>query len=160
MAKSKKGKKYGEATQSSMFDVTTIPPLFSDTTCTIDRGTSSWEAMYNLLENEGPKKIQTEATTNDTTSSQASYFEVASSSLHIISARPNILPYTDMVKWIIDNINISDCAFQTLRQEVTSSFTPEDLKRMYHIPDPHKVYDKAFLEHFAKENEEPLDPIR
>ncbi len=86
-------------------------PLFLDTTCNIDSGTSSWEAMYNLLENEGPRIIQTKATTNATTSSWVSYFEATSSFLHRIVAEPKILPYTNMVKWTIDNINISDRAF-------------------------------------------------
>lgn len=56
--------------------------------------------MYNLLEKEGPKIIQAKATTDDTTSSEASYFEAVSSFLHQIAARLNLLPYTDMVKWI------------------------------------------------------------
>lgn len=65
-----------------------------------------------------------------------------------------------MVKWIIENINIFDWAFQNSRQMVIRSFTAKDLKRMYHIPDPQKVYYKAFLEHFTTENEESSDLIR
>lgn len=116
--------------------------------------------MYNLLENEGPRIIQIKETWDATTSFEASYFEVASSFLHKIVARPKIFPFNDMIKWLIDNINISECAFQTSRQEVMCSVTVEDLKIMHHILDPQKVYDKAFIEHFVKENEEPLDPIR
>lgn len=106
MTKSKKGKKPNKSKQSSTFDVTEIPPLFSDMRCTIDNSTSSWEIMYQLLESEGPKIIQSKTTTDATTSSEASHFEAESYFLQRIAARPKILPYTDMVKWIIDNINI------------------------------------------------------
>ena len=41
-------------------------------------------------------------------SSDATLTELACSFLHRIAARPKILPYTDMVKWIIDDADISD----------------------------------------------------
>jgi len=112
------------------------------------------------LESEGPRIIQSKATTYATTYFEASHFEAASSFLHKIATRPKILPYTDMIKWIIDNINIADKAFQTSIQTIIGSFITKYLKSMYHIPDPHKVYDKPFLEHFTTDNEEPSDPIK
>lgn len=133
--------------------VTEIPPLFLDTTCTIDNETSSWETMYQLLESEGPKVIQRVATTDATTSSESSHYEAATSFLHRIVARTKILPYTKMVKWIIENINIAYQTFLTSRKTVIGSFTTEDLKKMYHIHDSQKVYNKAFLEHFASKND-------
>ena len=65
-----------------------------------------------------------------------------------------------MVKWIIDNINIADMTFLTSRKIVIGSFTAQDLKKMYHIPDPQKVYGKFFLEQFASGNEVESDPIK
>ena len=75
--------------------------------------------MYQLLESEGPKIIQIKATTDATTSSEAYFLEVTSSFPHKISTRVNILPYTDMVKWIIYNINIFGITFQYFK---TASF--------------------------------------
>ena len=37
-------------------------PLFSDTTYSKDGATTSWEAMYNLLEEEKPRPLETKAT--------------------------------------------------------------------------------------------------
>lgn len=56
-----------------------MTPLFSNTTCNKDIGTTSWEAMYNILEEEKPKPLETKATANAEESSDASYFEVACS---------------------------------------------------------------------------------
>ena len=44
----------GKATASEKLE--TIP-LFSDTSCSIDGGTTTWEAMYNLLEEEHPRPL-------------------------------------------------------------------------------------------------------
>jgi len=57
-------------------------PLFFDTTCSKDGGTSTWETMYNLLEEEQPRPLVTKATTDAQESSDASYFEIACSFLH------------------------------------------------------------------------------
>lgn len=62
-----------------------------------------------------------------------------------------------MVKWVIDNVNISDRTSTNSRHEVMGSFTPDNLHLMYHLPKPQKLYDKDFIEHFAKENEDPMD---
>jgi len=56
--------------------------------------------MYQFLESESPKIIQRVETTDAIASSEASHFEAASSFIHIIAAKPKIMPYTDMVKWI------------------------------------------------------------
>jgi len=159
MTKFKKGNMSSEDTQFSTSDVTEMPTLFSDTTHTNDSETSSWEDMYNLLENKVSRIIETKETADATTSSEASYFEAACSFLHRIIATLKILPYTDMVKWIIDNISILDHTFQTSRKEVIGSFTTKDLKIMYHIPHPQKVYDKAFEESKNCFTLTPLLPI-
>lgn len=41
------------------------------------------------------------------TFSETTYSGVANSFLHRIVAQPNILPYTYMLKWVIDHLNIS-----------------------------------------------------
>ena len=65
-------------------------------------------------------------------SSEASLTELACSFLHRIAARPKMLPYTDMVKWVIDHAEITDKQFKMRNQEVIGSFTPQNLRRMYH----------------------------
>ena len=65
-----------------------------------------------------------------------------------------------MVKWIIKNVDISDRTFKNSRQEVMGSFSAYNLHRMYHLPEPKKVYDRAFIEQFSKGNEDPIDTMQ
>ena len=71
--------KKGKAAASEKSDMV---PLFSDTTCNKDGGTMTWEAMYNLLEEEQPKPLVTKATDDAQESFDASYFETTCSFLH------------------------------------------------------------------------------
>lgn len=98
--------------------------------------------MYQLLESEGPNIIQRVATTDDASSSEASNYEAANSFLHWIAARSKILPYIDMVKWIIENINIANRTFLTSIKIVIESFIAQDLKKMYYIPNPKRCMTK------------------
>jgi len=43
--------------------------------------------------------------------------------------------------------------------ELMGSFKAEDLKQMYHLPNPQDIYYRSFLEKFTKENEEPFKMI-
>ena len=83
-----------------------MAPLYIDTICNKDAGIAMWEGMYNLLEEENPIVMEVATTAGSNSSSEASITELACSFLHQIAARPKILPYTDMVKWILDNVDI------------------------------------------------------
>ena len=110
--------------------------------------------MYQLLEEENPKIMEFTVTADERGSFEASLIERACSFLHRIAARPKILPYTDMVKWIIDQVDISDREFNTASRQVMGSFTPNNLRRMCHFPEPQASYNKKFVEKFAKENKD------
>ena len=86
--------------------------------------------------------------------------DLASSFLHKIATRGKLLPYTDLVRWVIKSINIIDRAFFTADGRMFGTFKPEDVKKMYHLSDPQKHYNKAFLEAFTKENDVEFDPIK
>jgi len=77
--------------------------------------------MYNLLEEEYLKVMEVEATIGSHSSSEASIIELACSFVHRIAAKPRILPYTEMVKWILDSTDIRDRQFKTQGQEFTES---------------------------------------
>ena len=86
--------------------------------------------MYDLLEEEKPRPLVTKATTDGHVSSNASFFETTCSFMHCIATRPKIIPYTDMVKWIIDQVDILDREFRNIWQEVMGSFSPDNLRIM------------------------------
>lgn len=88
-------------------------PLYTDTAYKRDTSISTWEGMYNLLEEENPRVMEVEATAGSHSSFEASITELACSFLHKILARPKILSYKDMVKWILDNTDIRSRQFKT-----------------------------------------------
>ena len=94
-------------------------PLYTDTACNRDTGIATWEGIYNLLEEENPRVMEVTATRGSNGSSEASLSELACSFLHWIAARPKILPYTDMVKWILDSAEMRNKQFKTQFQEFT-----------------------------------------
>ena len=103
------GKK-GKAPSSEDREMT---PLYTNTTCNKDAGISAWEGMYSLYEEVDPKVMEVTATAGSHGSSEASITDIACSFLHRIVARPKILPYTDMVKWILDSVDITNRQFKT-----------------------------------------------
>ena len=47
-----------------------------------------------------------------------------------------------MVKWILDSVDIRNRQFKTQGQGLIGSFAAQDLKLMYHLPEPHATYNK------------------
>jgi len=102
------GKK-GKAPSSEEKEMT---PLYTDATCNRDASITTWEGMHSLLE-EDTRVMEVTATTNSRGSSEASITELACFFLHRIVARPKILPYTDMVKWVLDSAETTNRQFKT-----------------------------------------------
>jgi len=133
--------------------------LISDTTCS-GLGKTSWQSTYNLIEAEEPEVTTVEATVDTTQKTEGTLKDLADSFLHRIAAREQILPYTDVVRWAIEELPITDRTFCTRDGRVFGSFQANDLRQMYHLPEPEKKYNKAFLEKFRNENETESEPIR
>jgi len=62
-----------------------------------------------------------------------------------------------MIRWVIENLIIEDRQFKNSRMELIWSFRTEDLKKMYHIPDPQDIYDSTFVANSAKKNPIPFN---
>lgn len=97
---------------------------------------------------------------DSTRKSEGTLKDLDDSFLHQIAVREQILPYTDVVRWAIKEIPILDRTFSTRDGRVFGSFKVDDLRQMYHLPKPEKIYNKAFLEKFANENEVESESIR
>lgn len=107
--------------------------LISNTTCK-DCGTTMWKDIYDTLEKEKPKVTIVHITIDESVPSGDTLNDLSNSFLHRIMARSKIFPYTDMVKWVIESINITDRALLPADGRMFGSFKPKDLKRMYHFP--------------------------
>ena len=129
-----------------------MAPLYTDTACNKDAGISTWESMYRLLEEENPRIMKVTAVAGSQRSSEASLEELACSFLHRIAARPKILPYTDMIKWILDNAEMNNRQFKIQGHGLIGSFVAQDLNLMYHLPEPQATYNAQFVKKFVVEN--------
>lgn len=58
-----------------------------------------------------------------------------------------------------DEIPITNRTFCIIDGRVFGSFQPNDFRKMYHLPELEKKYNKAFLEKFRDENETESAPI-
>jgi len=66
----------------------------------------------------------------------------------------------DMIRWVVENLTIEYRKFRNSRMELMGSFRSEDIKKMYHIGDPHDIYDKTYVDNFAKKNADPFKLIQ
>ena len=128
---SKKGK---EITQASPTEDSDMSLVFPYTTCNKDCRSSSWEEMHKFFEDEKPRVIIRVATTDASVPLDLTYFNVACSFIHKVTTRAKILPYKDMVKWVIYHLNIEDITFKDSKGVNISLFRAEDLRTMYHLP--------------------------
>jgi len=116
--------------------------------------------MYKLFEDEGPWVTQSTMATDDSTLvSNTNFNNVENSFLHKIVVRLRLLPYTDLVQWVIDNLSIVDRRIIKKKKIVIKSFSSEDLWKMYHHPEPQCKYEKEYIEAFLKEHGHASKPI-
>jgi len=112
------------------------------------------------MEAEDLEELEVEATIDGTSKLENTLKKLACAYLHIIVARAKILPYNDVVRWVIESITTIDKTFFIIDGRMFGSFRAEDIRQMYHLTQPEKHYNKAFLEAFAKENPIESEPIR
>ena len=101
--------------------------LISDTTCTGLTGTT-WQGTYNLLEGEQPEATVTEASVDELRKFEATLKDLADSFLHRIAAREQVLPYTDVVRWAIEEVPLTNRTFISKDGRIFGSFKPDYLR--------------------------------
>ena len=136
-----KSKRFRTASAPAVTGQSTTDPgpskkgLISYTTC-LGLGNTSWQSIYNLVEAEEPEVVSVQATAGSNRKSEATLKDLADSYLHQIGAREQILPYTNVVRWAVEEIPITNRTFCTIDGRVFGSFQPNDLIQMYHLPEP------------------------
>ena len=64
------------------------------------------------------------------------------------------------MRWVVEEIPVSNITFCKTEGRIFGSFQPNDLRKMYHLPEPEKQYNKAFLEKLANENQSESAPTK
>ena len=63
----------------------------------------------------------------------------------MIVARPTILPYNDVVQWIIDHTNVKDRSFNTSTGSQIANFRLETFVRIYALKPYTQLLDADFV---------------
>jgi hypothetical protein len=101
-----------------------------------------WEEIYEFLE-AGNFEDEYESDEDD-------FKDIKRSSLHKVATRPTILPYYDMVHWIISHIDIKTCTIVNHAQQVVGSFRPDDIVNMYKLDTSEVCLDRKILQQFEE----------
>jgi len=108
-------------------EVLEMSPIFSDIVCSTDGGAKTWEVLYNRLEHEHPKITIIKATNDSMKTLGVKFKDATHSFLHRIGARNKILTYTNMIRWVVENLSIEDRQFRNSKMELMGSFKMKDL---------------------------------
>ena len=81
-----------------------------------------WSWVYSIFDNNDLSNFQ---------SDQLVYERIRDSGLHMIAARPAILPYNDVVRWIVDHTNVKYRSFNTNTGSQLANFHSETFVRIY-----------------------------
>ena len=91
--------------QKDMFTKDLNFSVFSDTSSQVTKTYHlDWSRVYSIFDKNY---------LSDFKSDQLVYERIRDSGLHMIAARPTILPYNDAVRWIIDHANVKYLSFNT-----------------------------------------------
>jgi hypothetical protein len=74
--------------------------------------------------------------------------------LHKITSRTTIIPYYDMVQWIIFHTDVSTCSVVNSSCNIFGSFRPEDISNIYKLGSPIVCLDDKFMNNFIEKDVE------
>jgi hypothetical protein len=105
-----------------------------------------WSEIYKFIE-DGDFTDEYESDVDD-------LVDIKKSCLHKITSRPTVLPYYDMVWWIISHTDISTCTIVNSSRNIVGSFRPEDISNMYKLGPPKVCLDDNFIKSFIEKEVE------
>lgn len=117
--------------------------LLSDTNHTTGvKDCPDWAEIYRVFANsEFPKEDEDSSV----------YDNIKKSEIHLIAARPAILPYNDMVQWIISHVDLGSASVVNDAGTTIASLQPDAISRMYKLRKPEVLLNKQFLDTFKTE---------
>ena len=97
--------------------------IFSDTSGRVTETYQiDWSRIYSIFDNDDFSNIQED---------RLAYQRIKDSGIHAIVARPAILPYNDMVKWIIEHVNPKYHSFNDKLGSHLTNFHPDVFVKAY-----------------------------
>ena len=110
--------------------------IFSDTSGRVTETYQiDWSRIYSIFDNDDFSDIQED---------RLAYQRIKDSGIHAITARPNILPYNDIVKWIIEHANPKDRSFYGSAGSQLMNFHPNVFVKAYGLKPARQPLDIYF----------------
>lgn len=77
--------------------------------------------------------------------------------MHCIITMPPMLPYYDMMKWLVDHVYLESCTILSENDVVLGSYQAQDNMWMYKIRYPNVFLNLEFLDDFLAKFLFPID---
>jgi hypothetical protein len=95
--------------------------ILSDTTARLTDVIKSWKQVYEILEQEN-SLYSDDSSGGEDESIASKLRQVAKSELHKVAARPKLMPYTDMISWALEHVDIPTRTIYSHQKTIVGSF--------------------------------------
>jgi hypothetical protein len=124
--------------------------IISDTSPRSINTVKTWTQVSDILQRE-LINCSDDSSGNEKEDISIKYKVVTQSEIHKIAARPRLLPYCDMIKWVLDHVDIPTRTIFNEQKVAVGTFRPEHIREMYKLsPTPRFTHNAEFLEVFKK----------
>ena len=96
-----------------------------------------WSRIYSIFDNDNFSTIPHD---------HPAYAKIRSSQLHCIVAWAPFMPYTDPVKWELDNVNPNEFSFEDHVHTPVASFHLDIFSKAYELGPPRQLLSSKFLD--------------
>jgi hypothetical protein len=125
----------------------------SDTSPRTGGSVSTWSSITDILQSEAVNCSDSDDYNYDIVKDDLNtkYKTVVQSGMHLVAARPRLLPYFDMIRWALDHIDLPSRTIVNDRRDIIGTFRPEHIQAMYKLPAASEfIFGKEFFAEFKE----------
>jgi hypothetical protein len=125
----------------------------SDTSPRTGGSVSTWSSITDILQSEAVNCSDSDDYNYDIVKDDLNtkYKTVVQSGMHLVAARPRLLPYFDMIRWALDHIDLPSRTIVNDRRDIIGTFRPEHIQAMYKLPATSEfILGKEFFAEFKE----------
>jgi hypothetical protein len=124
--------------------------VVSNTSPRIINFVNTWSYVSNVLQYVLINHSD-DSSENEKDDLSTKYKIISQAKMHKVVARPQLLPYCDMIRWALDHVDILTRTINNEHKVVIGTFRLEHLRAMYKLsPTPNLTHNDKFIEGFKK----------
>jgi hypothetical protein len=110
----------------------------------------TWSYVSEVLQSQ-LVNYSDDSSDNETDDMTTKYKIVVQAEMHKVATRPRLLPYYDMIRWVLDHVDIPTRTIISEQGVTVGTFRPESLQVMYKLPPTSDFsYNAEFLDGFKQ----------